>query len=147
MEHIHNETVLAFLKAHEGEPGVQRFIQEQDKQVKALNRELGTRYEGYLDYLEANIGDDASFTLEELKALLAPTFVVQLNEEEKAEYCYEEFEVNLGELVKPVYIKDEGDFFTVWGKEGRIDIPVRLLGKFREFLQEHRVQFEDEYGG
>ncbi|MGB6919249.1 MAG: hypothetical protein WBF96_12070 [Phycisphaerae bacterium] len=147
MEHIHNETVLAFLKAHEDMPGVKRFIQEQDKQVKALNRELGTRYEGYLEYLDENIGDDASFTLEELKALLAPAFLVRLNKEEKAEYSYEEFEVSLDELVKPVYIKDEGDFFTVWGKEGRIDIPVRLLGKFREFLREHRVQFEDEYGG
>ena len=147
MEHIHNETVLAFLKAHQDEPGVRRFIQEQDKQVKALNRELGTRHEGYLEYLEENIGDDASFTLEELKALLKPVFLVRLNKEKKAEYCYEEFEVSLDELVKPVYIKDEGDFFTVWGKEGRIDIPVRLLGKFREFLKEHRVQFEDEYGG
>jgi len=132
---------------HESEPGVQRFIQEQDKQIKVLNRELGTRYEGYLEYLEANIGDDASFTLEELKAILKPAFLVRLNKEKKAEYCYEEFEVSLDELVKPVYIKDEGDFFTVWGKEGRIDIPVRFLGKFREFLKEHRVPFEDEYGG
>ena len=69
MEHIHNEAVLAFLKAHQNRPGVRRFIAEQDKEVKALNCELGTRYGGYLDYLEANIGDDASFTLEELKAL------------------------------------------------------------------------------
>ena len=74
-------------------------------------------------------------------------FTVRLNDEEKPEYCYEEFEVSLEELLKPVYIKDEGDFFTVWGKVGRIDIPVRLLAEFREFLQRYQVSFEDEFGG
>lgn len=61
MDHVHNEAVLAFLKAYQDEPGVKRFLAEQDQQIRALNRELGTRYEGYLEYLEANIGDDASF--------------------------------------------------------------------------------------
>jgi len=28
MEHIHNEAVLAFLKAHEDGPGVRRFLRE-----------------------------------------------------------------------------------------------------------------------
>jgi hypothetical protein len=37
-----------------------------------MNGESGTDYQGYLDYLEANIGDDAEFTMGELTALLKP---------------------------------------------------------------------------
>ena len=41
-------------------------------QMGELNTELGTKYKDYLDYLEDNIGDDADFTMDELKALLEP---------------------------------------------------------------------------
>lgn len=147
IEHIHNEALVAFLTAHREHPNIRRFIQKQNEMVRAMDAELGTSYRGYREYLERNAGDDASFTIEELKALLKPVFVVRLNDEEKAEYCYEEFEVRLDELVKPVCIRDEAHFFTVWGKDGRIDIPVRLLDEFREFLGEHKVEFEEETGG
>ena len=38
--------------------------------IDRINKELGTDYRDYLSYLKDNIGDDASFTMEELKALL-----------------------------------------------------------------------------
>jgi len=38
--------------------------------IDRINKELGTDYRDYLSYIEDNIGDDASFTMEELKALL-----------------------------------------------------------------------------
>ena len=70
MNHIHNETVLVFLKEHQGNLNVQRFLEKQEKEIVEMNKAMGTKYQNYLDYLEANIGDDASFTMEELKALL-----------------------------------------------------------------------------
>lgn len=70
MDHIHNETVLAFLKEHEDNPNVKSFLRKQNRAINAMNKELGTDYKDYLDYLEANIGDDAEFTMGELEALL-----------------------------------------------------------------------------
>ena len=70
IEHIHNETVLAFLTEWRKRPGVQRFLRRKDQAIRAMNRTLGTKYKDYLDYLEGNIGDDASVTMAELKALL-----------------------------------------------------------------------------
>lgn len=35
-----------------------------------MNRKLSTDYKDYLDYLEANIGDDAEFTMAELMGIL-----------------------------------------------------------------------------
>jgi hypothetical protein len=72
MDHIHNEAVLAFMQAHNDNPNVQRFLEKQKRAIEELNTELGTEYKGYLDYLEDNIGDDADFTMDELKALLKP---------------------------------------------------------------------------
>jgi len=59
MQHIHNESVLTFLKANLRNKHVKAFL-------KAINKELG---EDYLSYLENNIGDDASFTMKKLKAI------------------------------------------------------------------------------
>ncbi len=70
MNHIHNETVLAFFQEHQNNKNIQRLLKEQDQDIEAMNRVLGTNYAGYLDYLQANIGDDASFTMAELKGLL-----------------------------------------------------------------------------
>ena len=70
MDHIHNETVLAFLKEHNNHPNVKHFLRKQNHMMHVMNKELGTDYKGYLDYLQANIGDDASFTMDELEALL-----------------------------------------------------------------------------
>ncbi|MHC4328246.1 MAG: hypothetical protein ACYSWW_09025 [Planctomycetota bacterium] len=70
MGHIHNETVLAFLRAHKHNPNVQRFLAKQKLAIEELNKELGTEYKNYLDYLEDNIGDDADFTMDELRTLL-----------------------------------------------------------------------------
>ncbi len=146
MNHIHNEAVLAFLTAHHDDPHVKQFLGKQDQQIKVMNKDLGTKFRDYLDYLEANIGDDASFTMEELKGLLQPRFVIALDEQEKKEYCCEEFEIGIDELARPVYIKDEGDFFTIWDKDGRIDIPLRFLDEFRKFLRDNNVEYEDEFG-
>jgi len=70
IDHIHNETVLAFLQAHKANPNVQRFLAKQNKEIQAMNKSLGTDYKDYFDYIEDNIGDDADFTMDELKALL-----------------------------------------------------------------------------
>ena len=72
MDHIHNEAVLAFMQAHNDNPNVQRFLAKQKLAIEELNKELGTKYQDYLDYLEGNIGDDADFTMDELKVLLEP---------------------------------------------------------------------------
>ncbi|MBN2316301.1 MAG: hypothetical protein JXM79_20400 [Sedimentisphaerales bacterium] len=145
MDHIHNEAVLAFLQAHKDNPNVQRFLAKEKDAMEALNKEIGTEYKDFFDYLEDNIGDDASWTMEELKALLRPRFEVELFQKERREFGYDEVYLVVDDLIRPVYIKDEGDFFTVWEKDGRVDIPVRLLGKFIAFLRENKVPYESEY--
>ena len=70
MDHIHNEAVLTFLQAHKDNSNVQRLLAKKKRAIEALNREIGTKYKDYLDYLEDNIGDDASFTMDELRGLL-----------------------------------------------------------------------------
>ena len=70
MDHIHNETVLAFLKEHKDNPNVKDFLRKQNQAIDVMNKESGTDYKSYLDYLEANIGDDASFTVKQLERLL-----------------------------------------------------------------------------
>lgn len=72
LDHIHNETVLEFLKEHSDNKGIKEFITGEQGSIEALNKTFGTTYKNYLDYLEDNIGDDASFTMDELKALLKP---------------------------------------------------------------------------
>jgi len=107
MNHIHNEIVLVFFKEHQDNLNVQGFLKKQDKEIAEMNKALGTKYQGYLNYLEANIGDDASFTMEELKVLLRPKFEIMLNTKEKKEFQYENIEISISELNIPVYIKDE----------------------------------------
>ena len=68
--HLHNEAVLAFLRLHADREGVQEFVKEQDEAVEEMDKEGGTAYEGYADYLERNPGDDADVTMEELRMLL-----------------------------------------------------------------------------
>ena len=74
MDHIHNETVLAFLKEHKDNTNVKDFLRKQNKTIRLMNRESGTDYRDYLDYLEGNIGDDAEFTMAELEKLLKSDF-------------------------------------------------------------------------
>ena len=142
--HLHNSDVLTFLKLNIDNPNIEKFLKKQKQIIEITNDKCGTDYTDYLDYLEANIGDDASFTMDELKTLLRPRFQVELNEKEKEDWD-RDFEVSIDDLKKPVYIKDEGHFFTVWDKQGRVDIPVRLLDKFRKFLQDNHIEYEDEY--
>lgn len=59
MNHIHNETVLAFFKANLDNKNVREALE-------FLNK---TSEGNYLDYLEENIGDDSSFSLKELKQI------------------------------------------------------------------------------
>ena len=145
MDHIHNETVLNFLKAHKDNRNIMEFIKKQNSKIDMLNKALGENYIDYFDYLESNIGDDASFTIEELKALLIPRFEVKLNKKEQKDFSYRRFAICIDELEKPVYIKDEGHFFSIWNKKGRIDIPLRFLNKFIKFLKENNVKYENEY--
>ena len=145
MEHIHNETVLAFLLAHIEHPNVQRFLNQQKHEIQEMNQSLGTNYKDYIDYLEDNIGDDADWSIDQLKVLLRQHFEVKLSKEEQSDYECDSFDVYLDELIKPVYIKDEGDFFTVWEKQGRVDIPVRLLKQFIALLKENKVSHKSEY--
>ena len=142
---LHNSDVLTFLKLNRDNPNIKVFLEKQKKIIDPMNKKCGTDYADYLDYLEANIGDDASFTMDELKTLLRPRFQVKLNIKERKEFDYEDYEIGLDNLERPVYIKDEGQFFTVWDKQGRVDIPVRLLDKFRKFLQDNHIEYEDEY--
>lgn len=136
---------MAFLKEHEDNPDVKSFLRKQNRAINAMNKELGTDYKDYLDYLEANIGDDASFTMAQLETLLRSRFEVKLLKKERKQFAYDDFDIVVDELTKPVYIKDEGDFFTAWCKEGRIDMPVRLLKKFVAFLKENGVPYQSEY--
>ena len=46
------------------------FLKKQNRAVRLMNRKSGTDYRDYLDYLKANIGDDAEFTMAELEELL-----------------------------------------------------------------------------
>ena len=143
--YLHNFDVLTFLKSHIANPNIKVFLEKQKKIIDSMNKKCETDYTGYLDYLEANIGDDAPFAMDELKMLLRPRFQVILNTKERKEFDYEDYEIGLDDLEKPVHIKDEGQFFTVRDKRGRIDIPVRLLDKFRKFLQDNHIDYEDEY--
>ena len=61
--HIHNEALLAFLRVNQDKPKVACLIREMGVSV----RDLG--YDSYFEYLEDNIGDDASFTMNELMEL------------------------------------------------------------------------------
>ena len=70
LDHIHNETVLEFLKEHSDNEGVKELIKDEQESIETLNKEFETTYKDYFDYLEDNIGDDADFTMDELKALL-----------------------------------------------------------------------------
>ncbi len=70
LDHIHNETVLTFLQMHNKNSAVKKYIAEQQTWIDEINAALDTKYKGYLDYLEANIGDDADFTMDELQELL-----------------------------------------------------------------------------
>jgi hypothetical protein len=70
MDHIHNETVLAFLNMHKNKRIVKNFLKKQNRAVRRMNRESGTDYRDYLEYLKAHIGDDADFTMAELEALI-----------------------------------------------------------------------------
>ncbi len=145
MEHIHNEAVLAFLQAHKDNSNVQRFLAKQKEAMEALNKELGTRYKDYFDYLEDNVGDDADLTMDELKALLKPRFEVKLSEKERREFGYDDFDLAVDDLATPVYVKDEGDFFAVWDKNGRVDVPIRLRKGFVAFLEQNGIPYQSEY--
>jgi hypothetical protein len=70
MDHIHNETVLVFLQEHKDSPNVKNFLRKQNQAIDVMNKELGTGYKDYLDYVESNVGDDASLTMEQLEKLL-----------------------------------------------------------------------------
>ena len=142
---LHNSDVLTFLKLHMDNPNIKVFLEKQKKIIDSMNKKCGTGYADYLGYLEENIGDDASFTMDELKTLLRPRFQVKLNIKERKEFDYEDYDISLDDIERPVHIKDEGQFFTVWDKQGRVDIPVRLLDKVRKFLQDNHIEYEDEY--
>jgi len=72
--HLHNSDVLTFLKVNIDNPNIENFLKRQKQIIESMNKKCGTDYADYLDYLEANIGDDASFTMDELKTLLRPRF-------------------------------------------------------------------------
>ena len=57
--HLHNSDVLTFLKLHMDNPNIENFLKRQKQIIESMNKKCGTDYTDYLDYLEANIGDDA----------------------------------------------------------------------------------------
>jgi hypothetical protein len=69
MTHLHNSDVLTFLRIHINNPKVRQHIKDQQEWIDDLN-ERGFNYKDFLDYLEKNIGGDASYTEEELRELL-----------------------------------------------------------------------------
>jgi hypothetical protein len=70
MTHLHNSDVLNFLKLNKDNPNVKKHIEKQQGWIEELNEEFNMNYKDYLDYLEQNIGDDASYTMDELKELI-----------------------------------------------------------------------------
>lgn len=59
-----------FFREHSGNAGVKRFVTGEQVFVDDENEVFGTAYKDFLDFLENNPGDDSSFTLAELRALL-----------------------------------------------------------------------------
>lgn len=56
--------------------------------------------------------------------------------------------IDLQELIEsqPVYVKDEGDFFSLWlgGDSERIDIPMNEWLIFKAFLEINNVVYESD---
>jgi predicted ATPase with chaperone activity len=80
VDHVHNETVLAFLRAHEDIPAVQSFLRLQHRAIVAMNRGVRSDEKDYFAYLGANIADEAAYATAELEALSGPTFGVWVDE-------------------------------------------------------------------
>lgn len=78
-------------------------------------------------------------------------FQVKLTAQEQKEFTVHGLAiVNIGAsaLVTPVYIKDEGYFFSIWTKaDNRIDIPLRYIKPFLKWLDENKMRYECEVGG
>lgn len=104
MDHIHNETVLAFMQEYKNHPNVKAFLRKQNKAIRLMNEESGSDYHDYLDYLQANIGDDAGITMAESEALLRPLFKIKLSNIERKEFEYKDFGIAVDKLTKPVCI-------------------------------------------
>ncbi len=68
--HLHNSDVLMFFRTHSNNAGVKLFVAGEQGFVDDSNEVFGTAYKDFWDYLKNNPGDDSSFTLEELRALL-----------------------------------------------------------------------------
>lgn len=136
--------MLTFLKAHADNPNIRKVIAEQNQINKRLNDELGEDYKDYFDYLERNSGDDANITMAQLKGLLKPYFAIELSKNERKDFEYKRLSIAIDDLRKPVKIKDEGDFFTIWEKSGRIDTPLRFLNGFVKFLEKNNIEYESE---
>ncbi len=142
--HLHNSDMLTFLKAHADNPNIRKIIAEENQKNKRLNDELGEDYKDYFDYLERNSGDDANITMAQLKGLLKPRFTIELSKDERKDFEYKRLSIAIDDLDKPVYIKDEGDFFTTWDKNERIDIPLRFLKRFVKFLEDNNIAYDSE---
>ena len=59
------------MKLHKSHPRIRRLLAREDAMVVEMNKVLGTDYENYVDYMERNKWNDAAYTVEELKALVA----------------------------------------------------------------------------
>lgn len=74
MRDIHNSDVLTFLEDNKNNANIKKALVELDKSVATTKTYhvagkdiTPPTYDSYFEYLEENIGDDAMFTLSELK--------------------------------------------------------------------------------
>ena len=100
---IHNEYLLGWLQANENNPFVKKFKAELDKSV------ADTEYwDDYYDYLEDNIGDDASFTVSELEKIKKGNLVVKYNEADGQLHLYEYSTIKVIKRGDYLYCLDDG---------------------------------------
>ena len=79
---IHNEYLKGWLQANEKNKNVGKFIKELDKSVADENK-------NYYEYLDENIGDDASFTIEELEKIKKGKLFMEYHKKDGKLHFYE----------------------------------------------------------
>jgi len=70
---VHNGALLEFLSAHRDNPSVRCLIREEERQTKAMNKEIGTRYQDCFHFLDTNRREESSYSVDDLVGLLLPT--------------------------------------------------------------------------
>jgi hypothetical protein len=139
--HLHNSDLLTFFETHANNPNIKEIIEEQNQCIQQLNANAGKDYKDYFDFLKRKSSDDAGITMAQLKGLLKPRFTIELSKDERKDFEYQRLSIAIDDLEKPVKIKDEGDFFTIWEKRWKGRHPFEISQRIRQVPggQQYRV--------